>query len=47
VRSTTLTIVATSTPSAEAFREKVFELTGERDFSYRIAVTRLQGDTGA
>lgn len=32
---------------SEAFREKVFELTGERDFSYRIAVTRLQGDTGA
>jgi hypothetical protein len=30
---------------SESFRDKIFELTGERDFSYRIAVTRLQGDT--
>jgi hypothetical protein len=32
---------------SDAFREKIFELTGERDFSYRIAVTRLQGDARA
>jgi len=32
---------------SEAFREKIFELTGEHEFVYRIAVTRLQGDTGA
>jgi hypothetical protein len=32
---------------SESFREKIFELTGERDFSYRIAVTRLQGDADA
>jgi len=29
---------------SEAFRDTVFELTGERTFAYRIAVTRLQGD---
>jgi hypothetical protein len=32
---------------SESFREKIFELTGENDFSYRIAVTRLQGDVDA
>ena len=32
---------------SEAFREKIFELTGEREFAYRIAITRFQGDTGA
>jgi len=32
---------------SESFRDTIFELTGERDFSYRIAVTRLQGDADA
>jgi hypothetical protein len=32
---------------SEAFREVIFELTGERDFTYRIAVTRLRGDADA
>jgi hypothetical protein len=32
---------------SEAFREAIYELTGERDFTYRIAVTRLQGDGNA
>jgi len=31
----------------EAFREAIFELTGERDFTYRIAVTRLKGNAEA
>jgi hypothetical protein len=29
---------------SEAFRDKIAELTGAREFAYRIAVTRLQGD---
>jgi hypothetical protein len=29
---------------SEAFRDAIAELTGERTFSYRIAVTRLQGE---
>ena len=32
---------------SEAFRTTVAELTGEWDFSYRIAVTRLRGDAAA
>jgi hypothetical protein len=32
---------------SEAFREAIFELSGERDFSYRIAVTRLRGKADA
>jgi hypothetical protein len=32
---------------SEAFRTTIEELTGERDFSYRIAVTRLRGDAAA
>ncbi|MBA2581315.1 MAG: hypothetical protein H0V03_10825 [Thermoleophilaceae bacterium] len=31
----------------EAFREAILELTGERDFTYRIAVTRLKGNAEA
>lgn len=29
---------------SEAFRTAIEELTGERDFNYRVAVTRLRGD---
>lgn len=32
---------------SEAFRAAIFDLTGERDFTYRIAVTHLRGDAGA
>jgi hypothetical protein len=32
---------------SEAFREVILELTGQRDFTYRIAVTRLKGDGNA
>jgi hypothetical protein len=32
---------------SEAFRSTIAELTGERDFSYRIAVTRLRGNADA
>ena len=32
---------------SEAFREAIFERTGQRDFAYRIAVTRLRGDSSA
>ena len=32
---------------SEAFREEIFELTGERVFAYRVAVTRLRGDADA
>jgi hypothetical protein len=32
---------------SEAFCESIFELTGERSFVYRVAVTRLRGDAGA
>jgi hypothetical protein len=32
---------------SEAFREQIYALTGERNFSYRIAVTRLRGDPEA
>jgi hypothetical protein len=32
---------------SEAFREAIFELSGQRDFTYRIAVTRLKGDGDA
>lgn len=32
---------------SEAFREAIFQLSGERDFTYRIAVTRLRGDADA
>jgi hypothetical protein len=32
---------------SEAFREAIVELTGQRDFSYRISVTRLKGDADA
>jgi hypothetical protein len=32
---------------SEAFRATIEELTGERDFGYRIAVTRLRGDAAA
>jgi hypothetical protein len=32
---------------SEAFRAAIFELTGERVFTYRVAVTRLRGDTQA
>jgi hypothetical protein len=29
---------------SEAFRQAIFDLTGQRDFAYRVAVTRLRGD---
>jgi hypothetical protein len=32
---------------SQAFRASIESLTGERDFAYRIAVTRLRGDAGA
>lgn len=32
---------------SEAFRDVISELTGERDFTYRIAVTHLRGDASA
>jgi hypothetical protein len=32
---------------SEAFRAKILELTGERNFAYRIAVTRLRGNSDA
>ncbi len=32
---------------SEAFRTTIEGLTGERDFSYRVAVTRLRGDAAA
>jgi hypothetical protein len=32
---------------SDAFRSTITELTGERDFSYRIAVTRLRGNADA
>jgi hypothetical protein len=32
---------------SEAFREEILKLTGQRDFTYRIAVTRLKGDVTA
>jgi hypothetical protein len=32
---------------SEAFRDAILELTGQRDFTYRIAVTRLKGDADA
>jgi hypothetical protein len=32
---------------SEAFRDAIFERTGQRDFTYRIAVTRLKGDIDA
>jgi hypothetical protein len=32
---------------AEAFHEAIFKMTGERLFSYRIAVTKLKGDGGS
>jgi hypothetical protein len=32
---------------SEAFRATIFELTGQYDFAYRIAVTRLKGDTAS
>jgi hypothetical protein len=32
---------------SEAFRQAIFDLTGERDFTYRVAVTRLRGDAEA
>lgn len=32
---------------SEAFRATIADLTGEENFSYRIAVTRLRGDPGA
>ncbi len=32
---------------SEAFRAAIFDLTGQRDFDYRIAVTWLKGDPGA
>jgi hypothetical protein len=32
---------------SEAFRQAIFDLTGERRFAYRIAVTRLRGDADA
>jgi hypothetical protein len=32
---------------SEAFREAILKLTGQHDFAYRIAVTRLKGDADA
>ena len=32
---------------SEAFRARILELTGESEFTYRIAVTRLKGDAAA
>lgn len=32
---------------SEAFRQAIFDLTGEREFEYCIAVTRLRGDAAA
>jgi hypothetical protein len=32
---------------SEAFRQVIFDLSGQRDFAYRIAVTRLKGDADA
>ena len=32
---------------SEAFRQEIFKRTGQRDFAYRIAVTRLRGDADA
>jgi hypothetical protein len=32
---------------SEAFREAILKLTGQRDFDYRVAVTRLKGDADA
>lgn len=32
---------------SEAFRKAIFDLSGQRDFTYRIAVTRLKGDADA
>lgn len=32
---------------SEAFREAILDRTGQRDFTYRIAVTRLKGDADA
>jgi hypothetical protein len=32
---------------SEAFRDAIFDLTGQRSFAYRIAVTRLKGDADA
>jgi hypothetical protein len=31
----------------ESFRDSIFELTGQRDFDYRIAVTRLNANADA
>ena len=32
---------------SEAFRDAIYDLTGQREFAYRIAVTHLRGDAGA
>lgn len=32
---------------SEAFRQAIFDLTGESEFAYRIAVTRLRGNSNA
>ena len=32
---------------SEAFRQVILDLSGQRDFTYRIAVTRMKGDADA